>query len=134
MTKYTETKEYQEALQQYKTNLETYQPDVEWHFGAFEKVINFFGEEITTEQMQRQAKKTSPIGPVVPIHEIEDVTPSWEEYKERWGLDYSKMMDWIESQDDIFLYDRGRESFNPGVGLQIAGSLGYRKIIMQDLS
>lgn len=134
MTKYTKTKEYQEALQQYKTNLEIYQSDTEWYFGAFENGMNFFGEEITTEQMQRHAKKVSPIGPEVPVHKIEDVTPSWEEYKERWGLDYSKMMDWIESQDDIFLYERGRETFNPGIGLQIAGSLGYRKIIMQDLS
>lgn len=134
MTKYTETKEYQEALQQYKTNLETYQPDVEWHFGAFEKGINFFGQEITTEEMQRLAKKVSPIGPSLKTHEVQDVSPSWEEYKEKFNGDWNIYRDWVENQPDIFFYARCKEEFNLATAYQIAASLGYRKIITEDLS
>ena len=131
-TQIANSPEYQAALAQYKTNLEMYQGDTTWYYGGYEKGIDFHGEEITLEEMQRAAKKVSPVGPPVAIHEIQDMTPSWEEYCE--FEDYDAYMDWIVSQDDVFYYSRGREDFHAGTGLQIAASLGYKKIVMENLS
>lgn len=131
-TQITNNPEYQAALNQYKTNLEMYQGDARWHYGAYETGLDFHGEEITLEEMQRAAKKVSPIGPSVEVYEVEDVTPSWEEYCK--FEDYNAYMDWIASQDDIFYYFREKEGFNVGTGLRIAASLGYKKIVMENLS
>lgn len=131
-TNIAKSPEYQAALAQYKTNLETYQGDAKWNYAGYESGIDFHGEEISLEEMQRAAKKVSPVGPPVAIYEIEDVTPSWEEYCK--FENYNAYMDWIASQDDIFYYFRGREDFHVGTGLQIAASLGYSKIVMENLS
>jgi hypothetical protein len=131
-TNIAKSPEYQAALHEYKTNLVSYQGDTEWHFGAYETGIDFHGEEITLEEMQRAAKKVSPIGPPVWVYEIEDLTPSSEQYSN--FKDYMEYMDWIQSQDDVFHYFREKDEFHPGTGLQIAASLGYKKIIMENLS
>ena len=132
MTSIAKTPEYQAALHEYKTNLETYQGDVRWNYRSYESGIDWHGDEISLEEMQRAAKKVSPIGPPVAIHEIEDVTPSWEQYS---GFkDYNEYMEWISEQDDLFYYFREKDKFHAGTGLQIAASLGYKKIIMENLS
>jgi hypothetical protein len=131
-TNIAKSPEYQAALAQYKTNLEMYQGETKWYYEGYESGVNFHGEEITLEEMQRAAKKVSPVGPPVAVHEIEDMTPSWEEYCK--FEDYNAYMKWIEDQDDIFYYFRERDEFHVGTGLQIAASLGHKKIIMENLS
>ena len=131
-TNIAKSPEYQAALAQYKTNLEMYQGETKWYYEGYESGVNFHGEEITLEEMQRAAKKVSPVGPPVAVHEIEDMTPSWEEYCK--FEDYNAYMTWIEDQDDIFYYFRERDEFHVGTGLQIAASLGHKKIIMENLS
>lgn len=131
-TQIAKSPEYQAALAQYKTNLEMYQGETKWYYEGYESGINFHGEEITLEEMQWAAKKVSPIGPPVAVHVIEDVTPSWEEYCK--FEDYNAYRDWVSAQDDVFYYSRGRENFHVGTGLFIAASLGYKKIIMENLS
>ena len=50
------------------------------------------------------------------------------------SFDYDEYQDWIAKQKDVFSYSRGREDFSVMEAFSIAASLGYRKVIMEDLS
>ena len=124
--------DYRALVNQYKTNLLKYQPGPKWHFGGIESGIDFEGNPITIDEMKRLVAKVSPIGPEVPEEEVTDVTPDWETYKA--FEDYNAYQMWIESQHDAFYYSREKESFSAWEAYRIAAKLGYRKVIMENLS
>jgi hypothetical protein len=133
------TEEYQHYLNIYKTNLTKYQSGPEWHFGGVESGIGFNGHHITIEEIKRMAERVSPIGPEVHIDEVYNVTPSWKWLYETFpdplmNFDYEKYQNWIDEQTDTFYYSRGEENFSAYEAYSIAAKLGYRKVIMEDLS
>ena len=124
--------EYQLLLLEYKKNLLKYQSGPKWYFGTFESGIDWEGKEITVERMKHYVKKVSPIGPSVPEDLIEDITPTWETYKQ--FKNYDEYQVWIESQTDAFYYSRGKKEFSIYEAYRIASQLGYSKLIMENLS
>ena len=128
----TTSQEYQLLVLEYKSNLLKYQPGPKWYFGTFEKGIDWEGKVITVEDMKRYVAKVSPIGPPVPEDLIEDVTPTWDNYKQ--FEDYEAYQSWIASQPDAFYYSRGKEEFSVYEAYRIASQLGYSKLIMENLS
>jgi hypothetical protein len=101
---------------------------------------------MTMEDLENLIKGVSPIGPKVPIEEVENVTFSWNQLCEKfpshdndenqWSnhFDYQKYSEWLSEQSDIFYYARGREDFYQNEAYEIASNLGYRKLILEDLS
>lgn len=124
--------EYRALVNEYKTNLLKYQPGPKWYFGRVESGIDFDGKPITIEDMKRLVASVSPIGPEVPEEEVVDVTPDWETYKAFENYDAYQL--WIESQPDVFYYSRGKEDFSTWQAYRTAAKLGYRKVIMENLS
>lgn len=132
-----ETKEYQQALEAYKYGLTTYQPGPKWYFGGVEKGISFDGSLITLERMQNMAINVNPIGPEMPVEEVVDITPSWQEYLQICGSDFSgydNYTKWIDEQKDAFYYGRSKEDFFKWEAFEIAAKLGYKKVIMENYS
>lgn len=132
-----ETKEYKKALESYKHGLTTYQPGPKWYFGNVEKGISFDGSMITLEQMQNMAINVNPIGPAFSIDEVEDITPSYDEFVKIVGADFSgydNYTKWIDEQKDAFYYGRGKEDFSRYEAFAIAAKLGYKKVIMENYS
>jgi hypothetical protein len=131
------TQEYKQYYNQFRTNLLKYQPRVKWYFKNIEKGIGF-NDIITLEEMKRMAESVSPIGPKVPINEIEDITPSYNElcdkFHSKFGYSYSDYQKWISQQKDVFYYSREKVDFSVNEGYRIASELGYRKVIMENLS
>lgn len=133
------TPEYQHYLNIYKTNLTKYQPGPRWYFGGIEKGIGFNQHQITLEEMCKMSERVSPIGPKLHIDEVYDITPSWNWLCEQFPnsgmfFDYDKYTKWIEEQTDAFYYSRGKEDFSVHEAYTIAAKLGYRKVIMENLS
>jgi hypothetical protein len=129
---------YQEHLNRYKTNLLRYQPGIQWYFGNFEKGLDFRGNSMTEDKMKETADSVSPIGPSVSIDEVVDITPTWEwlceQFPDRFGYDESKFQEWISEQSDAFFYGREKTSFFVSEAFEIAANLGYRKVILENLS
>ena len=135
------TPEYKQYFNQFRNNLLKYQPRVNWYFENIEKGIGLgigFNDIITLEEMKRMAESVSPIGPKVPINEVEDVTPSYDDlcnkFPSKFGYSYSEFQNWVSQQKDIFYYSRAKEDFSVNEGYRIASELGYRKVIMENLS
>jgi hypothetical protein len=134
-----QTPEYQHYLKIYKENLPKYQPGPRWYFGGVEKGIGFNQIFITLEDMKRMANSVSPIGPEIHIDEVHNITPTWEWLCEQFPdpgmfFDYDKYTQWIREQTDAFYYSRGKEDFSAYEAYSIAAKLGYRKVIMENLS
>jgi hypothetical protein len=133
------SEEYQKYLKIYKENLLKYQPGPRWYFGGIESGIGFNDKHITIEEIKKMAERVSPIGPEVHIDQVENVTPSWDWLCKTFPdpgmfFDYEKYQNWIDEQTDVFYYSRGRENFSSYEAYSIAAKLGYRKVIMEDLS
>lgn len=137
------TPEYKSLVEQYKTMLQKYQPG-DWYFGAIERGERYNEEtqqwdnSMTIELMKERLAKVSPVGPEVPLDEVEDVTMhvSGMFYNEKnYGADtYHVMQAWLNTQDDIFCYSRGNEDFSSYQAFKIASKLGYKKVFMENLS
>ena len=133
-----QTPEYKALFTTYRENLLKYQPGPRWYFGSIEAGIGYGNTLLTMDDIRRYARRNSPIGPEVPVSEIEDVTPSYktlvEKFPDGLSFDYDAYSKWIEEQEDTFYYARGSEEFSTNEAYKIAGSLGYKKLILEDLS
>lgn len=140
------TPEWKEGVKKYKENLLKYQPGPNWSFEFVESGISFnfengrFDRLMTMEDLQEMVKSVSPIGPKVNIDEVQDVTPSYEWLVENfsdghpYSYSYDKFTKWIKEQKDTFYYSREKEEFSRWEAFEIASELGYRKVIMENLS
>lgn len=130
------TPEWKAGVKLYKENLLKYQSGPKWYFGMIEKGIDWDDQLMTMEDLQKRIKNVSPIGPAVPVSEVVDVTPSWEFCTENFGqyIDYDKYTKWVSEQTDTFYYSRGKEEFFRWEAFEIASKLGYRKVILENLS
>ena len=131
------TPEYKQYFNQYKTNLLKYQPGVNWYFHNIADGNGFHGD-ITLEEMKEMAARVSPIGPALNPSQVVDITPSYKQVCElfptKWGYDYNQYSQWINEQTDAFYYSREKYEFSVAEGLSIAAELGYRKVILENLS
>jgi hypothetical protein len=129
---------YQENLNRYITNIHKYQPGVNWYYDHFKRGFDRNGNPISEEQMKSAADAVSPMGYSIPPNEVIDITPSWEwlceQFPDRFGYDESKFQQWISEQKDAFFYAREKHNFSIDEARQIAGKLGYRKMIVENLS
>ena len=132
------TKEWKDGVKLYKKNLLKYQPGPSWYFGLIESGINWDDTLMTMEDLQKRILSVSPIGPKVSIDEVKDVTPSYEflckNFPDGKSYSYDKFIDWVMSQKDVFFYSRGKENFYGWEAFSIASKMGYRKVIMENLS
>lgn len=136
-----ETALWKSAISLYKELLETYHPGPKWYWDNLEKGIEFDYSTreyriLTFPELMKQIHHAGPIGPPVPANEVEDVTPSYSEFIIIMGLntDYSLWEAWIRTQTDTYHYCRSRDCFNKEEAFLTAGRLGYRKVILENLS
>ena len=116
-------------------------PQPKWYWDNLEKGIEFDYSTreyriLTFPELMKQIHHAGPIGPPVPANEVEDVTPSYSEFIIIMGLntDYSLWEAWIRTQTDTYHYCRSRDCFNKEEAFLTAGRLGYRKVILENLS
>lgn len=135
MTLQTHLPEYQNYLAIIKDNLKKYQNDVKWYFGGYERGYDYTDTVITVEMMAERARAVSPVGDPVDYTEVIDITPPYSQFAEGTSsFAYDKYQEWVSQQTDAFYYARGREVFSMISGYKMAASLGYRKVIFEDLS
>lgn len=135
--------EYKSLVAEYKALLNKYQPG-NWYFGCvergekFNKTTRQWDNSMTIEDMKEMVKGVSPVGPAVNMEDVEDVSFTYEELKEKFPqgdwYDYHAMHDWLSTQSDIYKYCRGNEDFSRYEAFQFAAGLGYKKVYMENLS
>lgn len=134
---------FQEGIAKYKEIVNKYHGKG-YYFGCIEKGLTWNEETchhdkfMTYEDLEKQIKSVSPVGPAVKVEEVVDVTPSYEflckTFPQGSYFNYNKYQDWLSSQEDTYHYARGNEEFSVYEAYQIASGLGYKKIIMENLS
>lgn len=145
------TNEWKTAAEVYRTNLLQYQPG-NWYFGMLEDGLTLDDSTgrcdklMTMEDLLKMVKSVSPISAPVSVDSVEVVNLTYEEMCERFPFydhtgklvdylyDYQSYSDWLSSLEDVFYYARGREDYSQYEGIRIAASLGYKKVILENLS
>ena len=74
----------------------------------------------------------------ISLSDVVDITPSWEWLCETFpsGFDYDddQYWDWIQSQTDVYFYERPRCSFDYYEAKALAAEAGFSKLIVSNLS
>lgn len=142
----TQTPEWKALVSKYIRMMKKYQSGPAWCFDHIETGIDWndetgrFDKLMSIETLRGMVKRVSPIGPEVPIDDIVDITPTWEWLCENCKsdknrhYDYDKYMKWVDEQTDAFYYARGKEDFYKWKAFEIASKLGYKKVIMENMS